>query len=250
MEWYMYPAVVLVGITAGFINTLAGGGSALSLPMLIFLGLPANMANGTNRIAILLQNMVGTSGYRREKVLDLRKGWVMGIAALLGAIPGALFAISLDELLMRKIIGGVLVVMLILVVFKPGIWLKTKAGKPIVSNKIFSFLVFFLIGVYGGFIQAGVGFFLLAALVLLEGMDLVRSNAVKVFIILMYTPIALLIFILNHQVDYKLGLLLAVGNMTGAWIGSKVAVSWGPKFIRWILMFALVISILKLFDVF
>jgi hypothetical protein len=140
--------------------------------------------------------------------------------------------------------------MLILVVFKPGIWLKTKAGKPIVSNKIFSFLVFFLIGVYGGFIQAGVGFFLLAALVLLEGMDLVRSNAVKVFIILMYTPIALLIFILNHQVDYKLGLLLAVGNMTGAWIGSKVAVSWGPKFIRWILMFALVISILKLFDVF
>ena len=250
MEWYMYPAVVLVGITAGFINTLAGGGSALSLPMLIFLGLPANMANGTNRIAILLQNMVGTSGYRREKVLDLRKGWVMGTAALLGAIPGALFAISLDELLMRKIIGGVLVVMLILVVFKPGIWLKTKAGKPIVSNKIFSFLVFFLIGVYGGFIQAGVGFFLLAALVLLEGMDLVRSNAVKVFIILMYTPIALLIFILNHQVDYKLGLLLAVGNMTGAWIGSKVAVSWGPKFIRWILMFALVISILKLFDVF
>jgi hypothetical protein len=250
MEWYMYPAVVLVGITAGFINTLAGGGSALSLPMLIFLGLPANMANGTNRIAILLQNMVGTSGYRREKVLDLRKGWVMGIAALLGAIPGALFAISLDELLMRKIIGGVLVVMLILVVFKPGIWLKTKAGKPIVSNKIFSFLVFFLIGVYGGFIQAGVGFFLLAALVLLEGMDLVRSNAVKVFIILMYTPIALLIFILNHQVDYKLGLLLAVGNMTGAWIGSKVAVSWGPKFIRWILMFALVISILKLYDVF
>jgi len=250
MEWYMYPAVVLVGIIAGFINTLAGGGSALSLPMLIFLGLPANMANGTNRIAILLQNMVGTSGYRREKVLDLRKGWVMGIAALLGAIPGALFAISLDELLMRKIIGGVLVVMLILVVFKPGIWLKTKAGKPIVSNKIFSFLVFFLIGVYGGFIQAGVGFFLLAALVLLEGMDLVRSNAVKVFIILMYTPIALLIFILNHQVDYKLGLLLAVGNMTGAWIGSKVAVSWGPKFIRWILMFALVISILKLYDVF
>lgn len=250
MEWYMYPAVVLVGFLAGFINTLAGGGSALALPFLIFLGLPANVANGTNRIAILLQNVVGSAGYHREKVLDLRKGLILGVAAILGAIPGALFAISLNEIVMRRVIGGVLVVMLILVIFKPGIWLKAKAENVGSSNKWISFIVFFLIGAYGGFIQAGVGFFLLAGLVLIEGLDLLRSNAIKVFLILLYTPLALVIFILNHQVDYKLGLVLAVGNMTGAWIGSKVAVSWGPKFIRWVLIVALTASILKLFEVF
>lgn len=250
MEWYIYAAVILVGFLAGFINTLAGGGSALSLPMLIFLGLPANVANGTNRIAILLQNVVGTAGYHREKVLDIRKGLALGIAAILGAIPGALFAISLNEFVMRRVVGGVLIVMLILIVFKPGIWLKAQAGQVASSNKWVSFIVFFLIGAYGGFIQAGVGFFLLAGLVLVEGMDLVRSNAIKVFLILLYTPLALLIFILNDQVDYKLGLILAIGNMAGAWIGSKVAVSWGPKFIRWVLIVALLGSILKLFEVF
>ena len=250
MEWYMYPAVILVGFLAGFINMLAGGGSALSLPLLHFLGLPINVANGTNRIAILLQNVVGTKGYHREKVLDIRKGFILGIAAVLGAVPGALFAISLNEIVMRRVVGGVLIVMLILVVFKPGLWLKSQTGKISSSNKVVGFIIFFLIGAYGGFIQAGVGFFLLAGLVLFEGLDLIRSNAIKVFLILLYTPIALLIFILNHQVDYKLGLLLAAGNMTGAWIGSKIAVSWGPKFIRWILILALSVSILKLFDVF
>ncbi len=250
MEWYMYLAVILIGFLAGFINTLAGGGSALSLPMLIFLGLPANVANGTNRIAILLQNIVGSAGYHREKVLDFRKGLSLGIAAILGAIPGALFAISLNEFVMRRVVGGVLIVMLILIVFKPGIWLTARAGNVVSSNKWVSFITFFLIGAYGGFIQAGVGFFLLAGLVLVEGMDLVKSNAIKVFIILLYTPLALLIFILNDQVDYKLGLILAIGNMGGAWIGSKVAVSWGPKFIRWVLIAALLGSILKLFEVF
>lgn len=250
MEWYMYPAVVLVGFLAGFINTLAGGGSALALPFLIFLGLPANVANGTNRIAILLQNVVGSTGYHREKVLDLRKGLTLGVAAILGAVPGALFAISLNEFVMRRVVGAVLVVMLILVIVKPGIWLKARAGNVGSSNKWVSFIVFFLIGAYGGFIQAGVGFFLLAGLVLIEGLDLLRSNAIKVFLILLYTPLALVIFILNDQVDYKLGLVLAVGNMTGAWIGSKVAVSWGPKFIRWVLIVALTASILKLFEVF
>lgn len=250
MEWYMYPSVILVGFIAGFINTLAGGGSALSLPMLIFLGLPANVANGTNRIAILLQNIVGTTGYKREKVLEVKKGLALGIAAVMGAIPGAFFAISLNELVMRRVVAGVLIVMLILVVFKPALWLKEKAGKAASSSKVLSFVIFFLIGAYGGFIQAGVGFFLLAGLVLFEGMDLIRSNAIKVFLILLYTPVALLIFILNDQVDYKLGFILAIGNMSGAWIGSKVGVSWGPKFIRWILIVALAGSVLKLLEVF
>jgi len=250
MEWHMYFLVVGVGILAGFLNILAGGGSALSVPMLIFLGLPANVANGTNRIAILLQNGIATRSFSKNKVLDYRTAFPLSIASIVGAILGAVIAVNLNELIMRRVIGIILFVILITVVFTPDLWIKAKAGKIHKSNTWWSYILFFFIGIYGGFIQIGTGFFLLTGLVLSEGLDLIKANAVKVFIILLYTPLALAIFIFHGQVDFKLGLILAIGNMTGAWIGTKVAVSWGPKFIRWVLIIALIGSILKLFDVF
>ncbi|MBN2521920.1 MAG: sulfite exporter TauE/SafE family protein [Bacteroidales bacterium] len=250
MEWHMYFLVVGVGILAGFLNILAGGGSALSVPMLIFLGLPANVANGTNRIAILLQNGIATRSFSKNKVLDYQTAFPLSIASIVGAVLGAAIAVNLNELIMRRVIGIILSVILITVVFKPDLWIKAKAGKIKKSNTWWSYILFFFIGIYGGFIQIGTGFFLLTGLVLSEGLDLIKANAVKVFIILLYTPLALAIFIFHGQVDFKLGLILAIGNMTGAWIGTKVAVSWGPKFIRRVLIIALIGSILKLFDVF
>jgi uncharacterized membrane protein YfcA len=182
--------------------------------------------------------------------LDIKKSWPLGIAALIGAIPGAILAVNLNEFIMRRVIASILIIVLLLVIFKPEIWIKSRAGLKDKQTNWVSFIVFFLIGAYGGFIQVGTGFFLLAGLVLVEGLDLLKANATKVFIILIYTPLALLIFILNGHVDFKLGLVLAIGNVTGAWIGSKLAVSWGTKFIRWVLIVALAGSILKLLDIF
>jgi uncharacterized protein len=253
MEWYIYLAVIGVGAIAGFINTLAGSGSLLTLPLLMFLGLPANIANGTNRIAILLQNVVGSSSFRQQKILSIKQGLTLGIPAAIGAIAGAQIAVNFNEVLMRRTIGGLLVVMFFLIVFKPDAWVKDKAGEIKSKQGILNTLIFFLIGIYGGFIQAGVGFFLLAGLVLGVGADLVKANALKVFIVLLYTTPALAIFIFHNQVNFKFGFILAVGNMTGAFIGSKVAVSWGPKFVRYILLLAVLFSSLKLlgfFDLF
>ena len=250
MEWYFYLAVIVVGFVAGFINTLAGGGSSLTIPLLIFLGLPVNVANGTNRIAILLQNVVGTSNFARQKVLDFKKAIPLAIASILGAIPGAFIANTLNELVMKRTVGVILLIILILVIFKPEIWLKPDAGKVKNRNIVISFIIFFILGAYGGFIQIGIGFFLLAGLSLVEKLDLVKANAMKVLIVMAYTPLALAIFIWNKQVDFKLGLILAVGNMAGAWGGSKVAVSWGPGFIRWVLIVALTASSAKLLGVF
>jgi len=250
MEWYMVPAVILVGFAAGFINTLAGGGSALSMPLLIFLGLPVNVANGTNRIAILLQCAVGTAGFAKEKITGYRGSLSIIIASILGSIPGALIANRLSEVLMERIVGVVLVIMLLLIVFKPDIWLKSRYQENVDRNPVLSFIIFFLIGIYGGFIQIGIGFFLLAGLVLIEKKDLIRSNALKLLITLLFTPFALVVFIINKQVDFKLGLLLAAGNMAGAWVGARAAVKKGTGFVRWVLIISLVISILKLFDIF
>jgi uncharacterized membrane protein YfcA len=176
LAWYRILAVIGVGLIAGFINTLAGSGSLLTLPLLMFLGLPANVANGTNRIAILLQNVVGVSSFRQQKVLDFREGLKIGIPAVIGSLLGARIAVHLDDALMEKFIGGLLIGMFFLIILRPNRWLKGREGQSPVKPA-WQFLIFFLIGIYGGFIQAGVGFFLLAGLVIGAGHELVRANA-------------------------------------------------------------------------
>ncbi len=250
MEWYLYLALVGVGILAGFINTVAGGGSTLSLPLLMFLGLPANVANGTNRIAILLQNIIGVSTFKQKKVLNLKTDYRLAIPAVVGAIAGAFIAVEINEELLEKIIGGLMVFMLLIVVLKPDAWVKDQIGKTSSKPTIFQYFLFLLIGFYGGFIQMGVGFFLLAGLVMGCGYDLVKANAIKVLIVLIYTVFALAIFVWNDQVDWLSGLLLASGNMLGAWIGVHFTVKGGAKYVRYVLIFALILVTLKLLGLF
>ena len=249
MEWYIILAVIAVGFVAGFINTLAGSGSLMTLPLLMFLGLPANVANGTNRIAILLQNIVAVSSFKKEKVIDFKQSTWLIIPAIIGSLIGARLAININEEIMRKTIGGLLIVMFFLIMYKPDKWVKGQAGLVNEKPGFFKILVFFCIGLYGGFIQAGVGFFLLSGLVLSAGYDLVKANAYKLLIVLAYTPFALAVFIFNDQVDYKWGLILAVGNMSGAFVAAKFAINWGAKYVRYILLVILFIASLKLLGI-
>jgi uncharacterized membrane protein YfcA len=241
LDWYLYPIVVAAGFLAGFINTLAGSGSLVTLPLLIFAGLPANVANGTNRVAILLQNVVGVASFRSQKVLDTRRGLLLAAPAIVGAVAGAQIAVNLDETAMRRAIGVLMVVMLVVVWVRPKRWLEGKPGGP---GRVGwrEAAIFFAIGVYGGFIQAGVGIFLLAGLVLGAGYDLVRANAVKLLIVLCFTVFALAVFVLNGQVQWGVGLVLAAGNMLGAWVAARVAVRRGAGFVRWLLIAVIVVS--------
>jgi len=249
MEWNLL-ALIGIGFAAGFINTLAGGGSLFSLPFLMFLGLPANVANGTLRIAILLQNIVGVSGFKQQKVCNLKEGFWYSLPAAGGAIIGASFAVNIDSKIMEYIIGALLVFMFFFIILKPNVWLKAKSKDVKSKPTVIQIIILFFVGLYGGFIQAGVGFFLLGALVLGAGFDLVKANAVKVFIVLIYTFFALSIFMIDGMVDYKFGLILAVGNMAGAFTATRFAVSWGPKFVRYILLIVLLGTSLKIFGVY
>ena len=245
MEWYLYLAVVAVGIVAGIINTLAAGGSLLTLPVLMALGLPPNMANGTNRIAIFLQNVVGVRQFHREKVMDFPSGFKVGIPAAVGAIAGAFIAVNLNDEVMKLAIAGVMILVFFLILLKPNRWINSHETHPPIPYWV-QVIVFFFVGVYGGFIQAGVGFFLLTSLVLGSGFELVKANALKLLIILLYTPLALLIFFMNGDVNLWIGLVLAVGNMTGAWIGTKIAVKWGAVLIRYFVLVAILVASTKL----
>lgn len=250
MDWYIYPAIIAAGFFAGFINTLAGSGSLITLPLLIFLGLPANVANGTNRIGVLLQNVVAVGSFHGQQVMDWRRGLILSIPAVIGSVIGAQIAVNLDETMMRRAIGALMVVMLVVIWVRPQHWLE---GRPELADKPFGWvqwLIFFAIGVYGGFIQAGVGIFLLAALVLSAGYDLVRANAVKVLIVLLFTISALGVFMFNQQVVWSIGLILAVGQMLGAWVAARMAVKRGAVFVRWLLIAVIVVSAAQLLGLF
>lgn len=249
MEWYLYVAVVAAGFLSGFINTLAGSGSLVTLPLLIFLGLPANVANGTNRVGILLQGVVGAGSFHQRDTLDLRGVILLGLPAVFGSILGAEIAVNLDEAVMRTTIGVIMLAMLVVIILRPQRWLegtrKKIEGRPTLPQ----FLFFFVIGIYGGFIQAGVGIFILAGLVMGVGYDLVRANAVKVGINLLFTSFALLVFLRNGQVIWSVGLVLAVGNMLGAWVAAKFAVEKGAIWVRRLLIAVVLVSAISLLGV-
>jgi uncharacterized membrane protein YfcA len=245
MEWYTYILIIVVGIVAGIINTMAAGGSMLTLPVLMALGMPPNMANGTNRIAIFLQNIVGVSRFHKEKVMDFPSGFKVGIPAAIGAIVGAFIAVNLNDEVMKLAIAGVMVVVFFLILLKPNRWINSHESHPPIPYWL-QVIIYFFVGIYGGFIQAGVGFFLLTSLVLASGYELVKSNALKLFVILLYTPVALVIFFWHGDVNLWIGLVLAAGNMTGALIGTKIAMKGGAKFIRWFVLVAIVVAATKL----
>lgn len=250
MAWYLYLAVVGAGFVAGFINTLAGSGSLVTLPLLIFLGLPANVANGTNRVAILLQNVVGVSSFRQQRMLNLRHGLMLAAPAVVGSVVGAQIAVNLNEQVMRRTIGVLMLVMLVVIFIRPSRWLQ---GHPDAVHDRLDWkeaIIFFAIGAYGGFIQAGVGIFLLAGLVLVANYDLVRANAVKVLIVLCFTIFALAVFVLNDQVRWGVGFILAIGNMLGAWVASRMAVKRGAEFVRWLLIAVIIVSAAQLLGLF
>lgn len=225
--------LVVAGGAAGFINAVAGGGSAITLPVLEGL-LGATTANGTNRIAVLLANATAVGGFAKGGAMEWRKALPLVPAAVAGAGVGAWTATQLSNDGMKRVFAVVLVFVAVSVVVKPSRW--TTPGERAGLREPWRSLVFFGAGFYGGFVQAGAGFLLLLGLVMGQGFDLVRGNAAKVLLILAYTPVALVFFAGASQVDLAVGLVLAIGNSSGAWMASRLAVRRGAGWIRWLLV--------------
>jgi uncharacterized protein len=235
----------VAGIFAGFINTLAGGGSVLALPVLMLAGLDSTMANATNRIAILFQSTTGTMRFHKHKQLNIESVKHITIAAIIGSAIGSFFAVKIDSAIFDKIMGIVFIFILIMML-KP----KPKASLKKLP-KALEIIVFLIVGFYGGFIQAGIGFILLATLNLVENFSLVKANAVKVFIIMCYTIPAVVVFAVSGMLEYwYFGLILAAGNIIGTFIGVRAAVKQGDKVVKIVLATAIVLACLKLFGVF
>lgn len=239
-----WEAVILVlgGGATGFINTLAGGGSAISIPILTEI-VGITTANGTNRVSIIFSSLAALGGFQRGGVIE----WPIVLRLLpptaLGAAGGAWAATFVSPGVMRRVFAVVLVGVALSVLVRPARWVERRQA---VLHEPWRSVVFLAIGFYGGFVQAGVGFLLLAGLVIGGGMDLVRGNAAKVVLILAYTPIALVIFASASQVDISVGLVMAIGQAAGAFIASQMAIARGALWVRWVLVAAAVVATVRL----
>ncbi len=238
--------LVIIGFIAGCINIIAGGGSLLTLPVLIFLGLPSNVANATNRIAIIIQNIFAVKGFQSKGVATFPFSIYVALSAFLGALVGAAIAVDIKGALFNKILA---LIMLLIVIY---MILQSKKKETAIIEKLngkhlwWSVLVFFFVGVYGGYIQAGVGFIMLIVLSSINGLSLVKSNAVKVFVALIYSLAAVAVFLYNDLISWKYGLVLSLGNALGGWTMSRYSVQKGDGFVRIALIIIISIMAIKL----
>jgi hypothetical protein len=238
--------LIVVGFIAGWINTVAGGGSLLTLPILIFLGLPPNIANGTNRIGILFQNIFTSAGFKSKGILTFPFSIYLGISAFIGSILGAQIAVDIKGETFNKILAIIMVLVVAYMLFEHKYKKATTIEKLTGMHLWISVFLFFFVGIYGGFIQAGVGFMMLLILSSVNNISLVKSNAIKVIVALIFTISAVVVFAYNDAINWKLGLILAVGNAAGGWFASRWSVKKGDKIIKRFLIVMIVIMAIKL----
>jgi uncharacterized membrane protein YfcA len=235
-----WVCLALVGLVAGVANTMAGGGGFVMLPALIAMGLPPSTANGTLRVAVVTQNLasIATFHARGERPYPLAAR--LAVPMTIGAIGGAFLATRLDDSLLRSLFGALLLVWGVALVFDPKRFTEpAPQPRPVSATTIAGALA---IGIYGGFVQAGVGFPLLALLAGHLGLALVKANAIKVIVVAAFTAVALPVFALAGQVDWVQAAVLAIGTTAGGWLGARWQLESGPTVVRWFLVVMLALS--------
>jgi uncharacterized membrane protein YfcA len=236
----------LVGLVAGTLNVIGGGGSLLSLPVMILLGLPPTVANGTNRVAILIQNIGAAWSFHQRGLLS-REWLLMAVPpALLGALLGTVAAVNIGELAFQRILAVILVVVAAWTLWHPVKPLEEgNAALPAGMKRLAFIAAFFLIGVYGGFIQAGIGFVILAV-TSVAGFNLIRGNALKVTLVLTFTPLTLVLFAWHGKVDWAMGFALAAGNFLGGLAGVRLQILKGHAWVRGVVTATIVVFAIRL----
>ncbi|MEJ2041710.1 MAG: sulfite exporter TauE/SafE family protein [Reinekea sp.] len=239
----LIAVLVVTGFLAGIINILAGGGSNLTLPALMLLGLPADMANATNRVGVFMQSIVGIRGFAKHKKLPTQDLKGILLATLSGGLIGSVIASLMPNLYLKPLLLGAMISMALVILVRPSVVLPgPDESIKKVSETPPGFWMLFLAGIYGGFVQAGVGFILIAAIAGTLRYELVQTNALKVLCTFAFTSVALVVFVFRGQVAWVPSLILGLSTMAGASIGVRLALNVSPKVMKWFLFVMTVVA--------
>ncbi|MFZ5970829.1 MAG: sulfite exporter TauE/SafE family protein [Bacteroidota bacterium] len=245
-HWSEYILVIVVGFVAAFLNTVGGGGSLFTVPILTFLGVPITFANATSRVAILAQNVFAVGGFASKKVeLPLRYSLWLGISSLVGGLIGATLAAHMDDALFQRLFVVVMIFSLVLVLYDP-FKAKQAAERMETKHQWLGTFLFFFIGIYGGFVQAGIGFLVIGVLSLVNNFNLVKINYIKVFVAIVYTGVSVLVFAWEGKVLWYTGFILAIGHALGGWFASRWSVTAGEVWIKRIMVVSVLGMAIKL----
>lgn len=245
MELWQIGLLLIAGIFSGWLNVMAGGGSLLTVPIMLFMDIPAPVANGTNRIAILAQNITAVYTFFRKGFSDFRLSLSLSLAASIGAIGGAWLGVQIDGVWFNRLLAAVMVaVMILMATGKKVSHQVSEEDEP--KNLFLGHLLMVAAGFWGGMIQIGVGFILMAILHRVMGFGLVRVNMYKVFVVLSYTIVALFIFASQLQLMWWAGLGLALGNSIGGWYGAHTTIHKGDEWIKRVMYIMLSVFVIKL----
>ena len=246
LELWQGVVLIAVGIVGGFVNVMAGGGSLITVPVMVFMGLPGPVANGTNRIAILAQNLTAIVTFARRGFSDYKLSLTLAACAIPGALAGALVGTQLEGVWFNRALALIMVAVMLVMYFDKGTTEQSQDHQPTRRQLFNGHLLMVGAGFWGGFIQLGVGFILMPILNRVMGLDLVRTNMHKVFIIAVYTIVALSVFASQIELMWVVGIVLALGNSIGGYLGAHFAVTKGEGLIRLVLNLVLVAFIIKL----
>tara|TARA_B100000809_G_scaffold177312_1_gene174827 strand:- start:1292 stop:2065 length:774 start_codon:yes stop_codon:yes gene_type:complete len=240
--------LVGIGLFAGVVNTLAGGGSLVTLPVLIlFLGLDEATANGTNRLMVIVAAIVASYGYKSKGVSTHPYGLYFGIAATFGAIIGAKIAIDIDGDTFKRFLAIIMVSVGLIIVFRSKSIASLDLPERLSGKYLVAALIgFFFIGIYGGFLQAGVGIVIMLLLTQVSRLSLIKTNSVKAFSVFFYSIAAVAIFALDGKIIWMVGLWMVLGSIAGAWLSSRWSVDKGDKVIRITLLIMVTYMAIKL----
>ena len=244
VELWKLGVLTLSGVAAGWINVMAGGGSILTVPVMVFLGLPGPVANGTNRIGIIAQNLSSVTAFFRKGFSDFRLSASLAGCAAVGAFFGANAGVRLDGVWFERTLAAIMLGILFIMLTGLGQKPVETTGKP--RNLVLGHILFIGAGFWGGFIQIGVGLIQLPILNRVMGLDLVRANSHKVFVALVFSFVALAVFAAQVEIEWILGLALAAGYAVGGWLGANSSVAGGEALIKRVFYLALVAMAIKL----
>lgn len=236
VEWF-YLLLLVTGFVAGIINTLAGGGSNLTLPALMMMGMPADVANATNRVGVVLQCVSAARGFHKHGKLPLEAIFPVMLPTLFGGALGAAAAVIAPNDILKPLLLVTMIGMAVIILVSPSVVAPAYDTQPkSVKDSPMAMLGLVFAGFYGGFVQAGVGFVLLAAITGALRYDLVRANALKVICTLGFTLVALVIFIADDLVQWVPGFVLAMGAVAGASVAVKFAIKVQASVLKWFLL--------------
>ena len=244
LVWWEIGILVVAGFGAGVVNVMAGGGSILTVPIMMFLGVPGPVANGTNRITIVAHNASAMVTYLKHGIPHANLCLTLTLVAIPPAILGAWLSTKLNNEQFEGLLAIVMVAVLILMQAPQA--KKVGSGEDQPQNLALGHVLMAAAGFWGGFIQIGMGFVVLPIMHRVIGLSLVNTNILKVFIIFTYTLLAVFVFAATSEVLWLVGAIAGVGNVAGGIVGAKLTLSHGETLIRKVLTLAIIGMIIKL----